>query len=295
MDEWERAIGVLPNDMQERLRRVPETLKDTVQEIRFRAGCPVLLTGAGMSRRLDDRVCTSQDLYRLFTHLCACSVYAHQEEICRGYIATANGCRAGIAGQAVVEEGRIVSVREISSVCLRLAREHRGAADPLLPYINRTGRLRSVLVCGGPAGGKTTLLRDLIRRLSTDKRLPRQLAVVDERGELTATFGAERPFDVLGGYTKAQGLEQALRTLSPEGIVFDELGGENDVRAVEHCLHCGVATIGSVHADGVEGIRQRSSLRPLLASGGVDFLVFMRGRDTPGEIEAVLPAKEVMA
>ncbi len=294
MDAWERAIDVLPHDIRERLRQVPESVRDTVQEIRFRAGCPVLLTGAGVCRRLDDRISDAQDLARLFAHLCAHSVYSHQEEIRHGYISTANGCRAGIAGQAVMENGDIVSVREIRSICLRLAREHRGCAAPLLPYINGNGRLCGVLICGGPAGGKTTVLRDLIRLLSEDKRLPRQLSVVDERGELTATFSEDRRFDVLCGYTKQQGMEQALRTLSPEGIVFDELGDEEDIRAVVHCLHCGVAAIGSVHADGMEGVRSRRALRPLLESGGVDFLVFMRGREAPGKIESIVTAKEVL-
>ncbi len=294
MDEWERAVGVLPYEIQVRLQQVPKAVRDTVQEIRFRAGCPVLLTGAGMCRRLDDRLLVSQDLARLFAHLCANSVYSHQEEIRHGYIATANGCRAGIAGQAVVENERVLSVRGISSVCLRLAREHRGCAAPLLPYINCRGRLCGVLICGGPAGGKTTLLRDLIRLLSEDKRLPRQLAVVDERGELTATFSAERPFDVLLGYTKEQGIEQALRTLSPEGIVFDELGDEADVRAVMHCLHCGVAVIGSVHADGMDGVRHRRAIRPLLENGGVDYLVFMSGRESPGEIKRIVTVDEVL-
>ncbi len=294
MDEWERGIGVLPPDVQVRLQQVPETVKHTVQEIRFRTGCPVLLTGSGMCRRVDERVFCAPDMARLFTHLCAHSVYSHQEELRHGYIATANGCRAGIAGQAVVDKGRVLSVRGITSICLRLAREHRGCASPLLPYIRRPDRLCGVLICGGPAGGKTTLLRDLIRLLSEDTYAPCQLAVVDERGELTATFSESRPFDVLFGYTKAQGMEQALRTLSPQGIVFDELGDEEDVRAVMHCLHSGVAAIGSVHADGVEGVRRRPALLPLLQNGGVDYLVIMHGRNEPGKIERIMTASEVL-
>lgn len=294
MDEWERAIGVLPPDVQVRLRQVPETLKHAVQEIRFRTGCPIMLTGSGICRHVDDRVFCASDMARLFTHLCAHSVYSHQEELRHGFIATANGCRAGIAGQAVVEKGQVLSVRGITSVCLRLAREHRGCASPILPYIRHQNRLCGVLICGGPAGGKTTLLRDLIRLLSEDKHAPCQLAVVDERGELTATFPEARPFDVLCGYTKAQGMEQALRTLSPQGIVFDELGDEEDVHAVMHCLHSGVAAIGSVHADGVEGVRHRRALLPLLQNGGVEYLVIMRGRNEPGKIERIMTASEVL-
>lgn len=292
MDEWERVIAVLPRDVQEELCRVSPALREVVGEIRFRVNGPILLTGAGFACPHGKRAYTAADMYRLFSHLCAHSVYAHQEEIRRGFIATANGCRAGVAGQAVTENGQVVSMRDITAICLRLAREHRGCAAPLLPHLYRDGRLQSVLVCGGPASGKTTLLRDVIRTLSCDRRRPVQLTVVDERGELTATFGDTRPFDVLGGFLKSQGIEQALRTLSPEGIVFDELGGTEDVEALARCVHGGVATLGSVHAESVAALQQRAVLRPLLAMGCWDIFVIMRGRQAPGDIAAIIPKEE---
>ncbi|MBE6768811.1 MAG: hypothetical protein E7549_07885 [Ruminococcaceae bacterium] len=294
MDEWEKAIAVLPRDMQEELYSVSPAVRETVGEIRFRVNTPILLTGAGASCSHGTRRYTAEDMYRLFSHLCGHSVYAHQEEIRRGFIATANGCRAGVAGQAVIENGQVVSMRDITSICLRPAREHRGCAAPLLPYLYRDGRLQSVLVCGGPASGKTTLLRDVIRTLSCDKRRPAQLTVVDERGELTATFDDVRPFDVLGGFSKTQGIEQALRTLSPEGIVFDELGGTEDVEALARCVHGGVATLGSIHAENTAVLKKRATLRPLTEMGAWDVFVVMCGRRSPGEIAAIQLAEEVL-
>ncbi len=294
MDEWEKVISVLPRDVQEELHTVSPAVREAVAEIRFRVNAPILLTGASLAYSCGKRRYTAEDMYRLFSHLCAHSVYAHQEELRRGYIATANGCRAGVAGQAVTENGQVVSMRDITSVCLRPAREHRGCAAPLLPYLYRDGRLQSVLVCGGPASGKTTLLRDVIRTLSCDKRHPAQLTVVDERGELTATFHDVCPFDVLGGFTKAQGIEQALRTLSPEGIVFDELGGRADVEALVRCVHGGVATLGSVHAESVAVLRERPVLQPLLEVGAWDIFVIMRGRYAPGEIASIVAKEEVL-
>ncbi len=292
MDTWEKVIAVLPRDIQDELKTVPSIMKDKVSEIRFRVNAPILLTGAELCCVHGKRRYTAEDLYRLFSHLCGHSVYAHQEEIRHGYIATTNGCRAGVAGQAVIENGQAVSIRDITSVCLRPAREHHGCAMPLMPYMYRNGRLQSVLVCGGPASGKTTLLRDLIRTLTCDRRRPAQLTVVDERGELTATFEEGRPFDVLGGFSKAEGIEQALRTLSPEGVVFDELGGREDIEALTRCVHGGVATIGSIHAENVAALRQREALRVLLEMRCWDLFVVMRGRNAPGEIDAVVPIEE---
>lgn len=294
MDEWEKAIAVLTREIREELNDVSPMVRNTAAEIRFRVNAPVLLTGTNLSCSHGNRRYTAEDIYRLFSHLCGYSVYAHQEEIRHGFIAAENGCRAGIAGHAVTENGQVVSMRDITSICLRVARKHDGCAAPLLPYLYRNGELQSVLICGGPASGKTTLLRDIVRTLSYDRRRPAQLAVVDERGELTANFQESRPFDVLGGFPKAQGIEQALRTLSPEGIVFDELGGEEDVGALMRCVHGGVATLGSVHAQDVETIRNRATLRPLLEIGCWDAFVVMRGRQVPGEIAKIVLREEVV-
>ncbi len=294
MDEWEKAIAVLPQDMQEELKAVSVPLRQCVAEVRFRVGMPMLLTGAEACVFVGRRTYTAQDLHRLFCHLCAHSVYAHQTELRCGFVAAANGCRAGIAGQAVVENGQVVSVRDVTSVCLRLPREHRGCARPLVERLYCDGRLQSLLICGSPASGKTTLLRDVIRALACDRRRPTQLAVVDERGELTATFESARPFDVLGGFPKAIGIEQALRTLSPEGIVFDELGGSEDIEAVLRCVHSGVATIGSVHAESISALHSRPLLRQLLTAGAWDLIAVMAGRTAPGTVAAVLSAEEIL-
>ena len=293
MDAWERSVSVLPVEMRENLLAVPYEWRDEIQEIRFRCGHKILLTGRNGCRNWGDKECKSKDLYDVFSCLCNYSVYAHQEEIRHGYVAASNGCRAGIAGRAVIENGQVVSVRDITSICLRLAREHHGCASSLVATIHRPERLKSVLVCGGPSSGKTSILRELVRVLSSDVRRPRQLAVVDERGELILPMTGKCCCDVLSGFPKTTGIEQALRTLSPEGIVFDELGGDADVRAVKHCLHSGVASIASVHADGLESLRQRAPIKEVLQSGGFDFVALMRGRGSPGEIAQILPVTEV--
>lgn len=289
MDMWERAIAVLPPEVERVLARVPPALRERVQEIRFRENRPLTLSLPGKDEQIHELLCTGKTLYNIFTHLCEYSVHSHQEELRQGYIAAKNGCRIGVSGRAVVENGQVVSVRDITGLCFRLARQHPGCAKEIAFTIKKS-RLHSVLICGEPASGKTSLLRDLIHQLTAGES-PCRLAVVDERGELLLQKDA--PCEVLLGYPKAVGIEQALRTLSPEGIVFDELGSAEETEAVLRCLNSGVAAICTLHAAGLDMLKRRPAARAALQSGAFDYVVLLAGRKTPGQIRRILPAREI--
>lgn len=200
MTDFQRAIACLPAPLRDRLQGVPAAVQDRVQEIRLRAGAPVELSGGGRSllltqsgdvtelRRTSPYICDAALLAECFQALCEYSVHTHQQEIRRGFISTRTGCRAGIAGSAVTENGEILSMRQITSICLRVARRHTGCADPLLNRLLQGGRIAGALICGEPSSGKTSLLRDMARQLSDGSRGRRyHVAVVDERGSWART------------------------------------------------------------------------------------------------------------
>lgn len=169
-------------------------------------------------------------------------------------------------------------------------REHLNCAKELAFTVKDGEAIRSVLLCGGPASGKTTLLRDLIRQLTGRYSKNRcRMAVVDERGELAPKEG---DFDLLRGYPKVRGIEQALRTLSPELILFDEIGGE-EAAAVSRCMGSGVAVVTSIHADSPQNLMRRPAAGELLAAGAFDYVVMLAGRQRPGVIDRVIPAEEL--
>lgn len=289
MEEWTKAIAVLPPEVVRILERVPLAVKERAQEIRFRKNSPLTLSLPEKDHCISSFICTGELLYNTFLHLCEYSVHSHQEELRHGYISAKNGARIGISGRAVLENGRVVSVRDITGVCFRLSRSHPNCAKEIAFTVNKE-QLHSLLICGQPASGKTSLLRDLISQLTTGEH-PRRLAVVDERGELL--LGKDLPCEVLLGYPKAVGIEQALRTLSPEGIVFDELGSEEEVKAVLQCLHGGVAAICTLHADGIESLKRRPAARAALQSGAFRYVALLKGRQRPGEIAGILKAEEI--
>ena len=244
----------------------------------MRAGCPVTLTLPEGPRPLPLRL-TGAQLAQILRALCEYSVHSYTEDIARGYVTLPGGHRAGVCGTAVTERGLVTAVRDISSINLRIAREVPGAASDLCARLYQNGSLPGLLISGPPGSGKTTLLRDLARRLS-DSML-RRVAIIDERGELagaregTPCCAVGANTDVLTGYPKGGGVLLAIRSLAPEIILCDELGGEDDAAALEAGFHTGVRFVATVHAGGAGEALARPVARRLLACGAFDYLAHL--------------------
>ena len=308
-EEFAKAAAYLPAGLRECLARLPEDLTRRVQEIRLRAGGPVTLSAPDGEWRLDRNgvvslhagappmLCSQTQMEECFLRLCNYSVHTHQQEICNGFITTANGCRAGIAGSAVREGGRVVSVRNITSICLRIARRHDGCASELYRILVSRGRPCSLLICGEPSSGKSSLLKDLARQMSEgDNHGGRcfRVAVADERGELSGSGGLTS-CDVLKGYPKAEGIQQAVRCLAPDVVFFDELGTMEETSAVLEGLNAGVAAVTTAHCWDPASLLRRPQLRAALHSGAFDQIVFLKGRQYPGQIAQVIETGDLLA
>ncbi len=235
-------------------------------EIRLRAGHFVALTLDGRNLLLSS-VLHPTELSTIFSNLCDNSVYAHAESLRQGYF-SAYGCRVGVAGRAVWQDGCVVAMADLHSLCIRMPHRVAGAGAVAVRVFREMECRRGILVYSPPGIGKTTLLRDLAYTLSTGTDA-RRVAVVDTRGEL---YGADAPaacqIDVLLGYPQGMGIELATRTLSPEVIVCDEIGNEADAAAILSVVGCGVPLIASAHGATVEEVRARAPIR-LLAQNGI--------------------------
>ena len=289
------------------LERLPVSLTQRVQEIRLRAGAPLMLstpdgewmvtTGgeATQRERSDFLICTQMLVEECVLSLCEYSLHTHQQELRQGFVTAPGGYRAGIAGTGIVEGGQVVSVRQITSVCLRVARRHDGCSVSLGPIIADRGRLLSTLICGEPSSGKSSLLKDLARRLSMgliDSRRYR-VAVVDERGELSGD-GSLLYCDVVKNVPKAAGIQQAVRCLAPDIVLFDELGTADEVKAVLEGLHSGVAAVTTAHAN-AQTVLARPQLALALNAGAFERVVFMEGRRAPGVLSGMVEAGDLLA
>lgn len=280
---------------------LPQKTLNSISEIRLRADRPLSITlnGENVFLAKAGHICylsqhglyipTKQELEEIFINMCEHSVYAYAEQIKHGYINLKNGCRAGLAASAVYENGKIKNFSHISSINIRIASEVFGCALPIANYLNG-----GLLIAGPPSSGKTTLLRDAVRLISSGiSTVRRRVAVIDTRGEIAAsdngvpTVDLGALTDVITGCEKSEGIKIALRTLSPQVIAFDELADLEEVKAVVEGFHAGCDALCTLHIGSAEELNIREVSKTLLRSGVVKNVAFLNAVGEPIEVFSV--------
>ncbi len=235
-------------------------------EIRLRADKLCSLTLGGENRTLSVCVSAAQ-IADTVKRLCHGSLYAYAESLKEGYLTTAYGTRVGLAGRAVRENGRLTGLADVTSLSVRISRNIAGAGDFAVSAWREDAKKAGMLVYAPPGIGKTTLLRDFVTQIACGERALR-VAVVDCRGELSAAlFPRGALLDVLTGFEKAEGIEIAVRSLSPELLVCDEIGSEREAAAILSLQHSGVPLIATAHAAAVCDLYARAPIARLLQNG----------------------------
>lgn len=248
-----------------------------ISEIRIRAGRPAVCVEISGKMTVCSEPFSAKEIAEIFAEICRYSVYSFENDIARGFVTLDGGHRVGICGTFVYKNGKIETIREISSLNIRVAHEIIGCSDELFRCVF-SDKPRSLLLGGAPMSGKTTILRDLARRISKSFRV----AIIDTRGEISASVKGTPSFDVglntdvLCGCEKSDGILIALRTLSPEIIICDEIG--NDENAIEQCALCGAKIIASAHAGNFRELSNRPSTRAVLPFFDYAAIIENRGR-----------------
>ncbi len=282
-------LSVMPDNLKFILGKAFEQLAE-IEEIRLRTGRPLIIGTAGgnfavlssgnISPAIGGAYIVNEtDIKRIFSSICDNSVYAHTEEIKKGYITIRGGHRVGFSGKAVMSGNEVENIRDINSINIRIASQRLGMASEYISGILKNGQIVNTLVISPPCCGKTTLLRDLTRQISNSGI---KVSVIDERGEIAAMYrgvpqndvGVQT--DVIEDAPKAKAIEIMLRSMSPQVILCDEIAAEEDVNALKKCFGAGVGVIASAHAGSYDEIKNRNLIKPVLGEDGFKQVIVLR-------------------
>ena len=275
MEALENICACLPGDV----ARAVQRRADGLTELRLRPGGRPQLCFVQGDELLKDPL-APEEFRKIAARMLEHSLYAWEDELRQGFFTLPGGSRVGVCGRYAVEDGRIGALAYLSALCVRVAREVRGAGERLTAAMLEGGDVKSALLLSRPGMGKTTLLRDAARALS---EAGRTVALADERGELAAcragmpTLDVGERTDVMDMCPKRLAIAHMVRALKPDVVVTDEVGDREDAAAVLDARRCGTAVLASAHAASVEDAARRPALREMLSMGAFDLVARIDG------------------
>lgn len=249
-----------------------------IEEIRLRVGQAVSVIEKGKGKSLCTSLVKPSHLDYLLERGTSASVHTFADQIRKGYLFTEAGYRIGICG-SIYGDGSIPDgIRDLTSASIRIPHAISGCADKIYPELTNPC-FESTLILSPPGFGKTTLLRELIRKLSN---CGKRVSVADERGEIAAIAGRRALFDlgsntdVMTGGEKHTSAVMLLRAMNPQVLAFDEITDEADLKAILQIAGCGVALLATVHAADRNEMRSRALYREVLSAGIFKKAVWIR-------------------
>ncbi len=251
MNEVHEIIKYFPISIQNALREVlanNPSFADDLQEIRIRSEKPIFFKLSNSSVGID-YIVSQSEILQILERICENSIYAYKNQICNGFITIKGGHRIGIVGTVVIDSGKVINIKYVTSLNFRIARQVINSSNKVLKEIinKENNTIYNTLIVSPPGKGKTTILRDAIRKISNGIKdmnfTGKTCGLVDERGEIAATYRGIPQNDVgirtdiVDNISKAEGMKMLIRSMAPEIIACDEIGSKEDVQAIEYALH----------------------------------------------------------
>ncbi|MBU5268994.1 stage III sporulation protein AA [Clostridium cochlearium] len=298
MIEKKEILEILPREIKNQLNAF--NFKN-IQEIRIRAEKPIIVK-EGSNEVITNYMATLEDISSIVKRMSSYSIYAYDDEIKQGYITIKGGHRVGICGKCVLDGEKVKTIKYPASLNIRICREVEGCSNKILPYVLKSSMVENTIIISPPNCGKTTLLRDIAKNLSNGiKRLNLRgvkVCVIDERSEIASCVNGVPQLniglrtDVLDSCPKSQGIMMAIRSMSPEVIVCDEIGSREDIESIIKAMNSGVKLITTVHGYDVEDIYEREVFKEAIENKVFQKAIVLSGRKGVGTVEYIYSFEE---
>lgn len=282
----DEILGYFPEKLENKLNEEIKDKLDSLEEIRLRVNRPIVLKFRDTDKVIKYNV-TTEDILSTLQILCENSIYSYQNQIAEGFITIKGGHRIGISGSCAIEDGKVINIRYIYSLNFRIARQVIGSSNLVLKHILNleNNSIYNTLIISAPGTGKTTILRDIIRQLSTGikeiKFLAINVGVVDERGEIAAMYkGIPQndigiKTDIIENVSKSIGIKMLIRSMAPKVIVADEIGKREDIEAIHYAICSGCRGIFTAHGSNFADVSLNPVIHNLIETHTIERLVFL--------------------
>ena len=290
------TVSFISPRIRKTIEELNESVIENIQEIRLRKGKPVVIVSKGESEFLTKNskttfiesnnclIPTENEIIDTINRMCGYSMHTQTENISKGYITLNNGCRVGIAGTAVCDDGCVKTIKDISSLNIRIVRNIFNISDSIFNYFINYG-LSNILIVGPPNCGKTTMLKDIEFQFSSGRMGKYyKVCVIDERNELFSNDFTGPNTDVLSGLKKEKGILIALRTLSPDIVICDEISEIDEAKKVLEGMNSGVKFVLSLHASDIEELLNKDVFKLLVNSTCINTVAILSDSNNPGVI-----------
>ncbi|CDA17138.1 MAG: stage III sporulation protein AA [Clostridia bacterium] len=291
-------LKFFPRGIANEINKEISKIEELVQEIRIRVGNKIIIKTNKKDDIIINYFVTQEEILEIMQIICNNSIYSYQNEIANGYITIKGGHRVGVTGDVVLENNKVINIKYISSLNFRIAKQILDCSNNILKYVINLeeNTVFHTLIVSPPGAGKTTILKDLVRKISDG--IPEigfkgiDVSLIDERGEISAMYNGVPQnkigirTDVLENVSKPIGIKMAVRSMAPKVIVADEIGNYNDIEAINYAVCSGVKGIFTAHSLSYETMMLNKELNKLINMKIIERIIFLDSK-TKGKIKNV--------
>lgn len=273
-------------------------LIDYIYEIRIRINKPVMVNYKGVFKSLFDNdnfqhnaIIANQELISYILSVSTKqSIYAYNDQIKECYITTDSGIRIGLCGTVVYNNGRVNTIKKITSINIRVSHEVIGCSEKIIKFLVVNNTVKNTLIISPPGSGKTTMIRDICCKLSNEKNI-QNILVVDERFEIAGInsgyLNIGNYVDVISGSEKQFAFKNSLKTMNPSVIVTDEISKEEDIQSIMQAIKSGVKVIATAHALNISDLKEKMYFDFMINNKYFERIVVLSSRNGIGTVEGI--------